>query len=318
MFNDFIIKHFFMPYIKTSKSSLSNPVNLYYEDTKVGKPVIFIHGWPLNSNMWEYQVNELSLQGIRCITYDRRGFGKSDRPLNGYDYDSLAADLKTIIDELSLESVTLVGFSMGGGEVARYIGRYGTNNIEKVVLVGSVTPYMLKQDDNPDGMPMEDFETFARKLRDDRPAFISEFGKSFYGIGFLSQPVSDAFLDWNQTLAMQASPFATLACLQSFSTTDFRNDLSKFDIPTLIIHGDNDKTVPINISGHKTAALIPHAEFKIYVGEPHGLFYTQKDSLNGDLLDFIVGGKSNRAHVLESEISESLTDPLRFPNSSLL
>ena len=173
-----------MPYIQTAKSSLASPVNIYYEDSGKGKPVIFIHGWPLNSQMWEYQVNELPQKGIRCITYDRRGFGKSDKPLYGYDYDTLAADLKSLIGELNLDNIVLVGFSMGGGEVARYIGRYGTEKIDKVVLVSAVTPFMLQTTDNPAGIPQNQFDEFEKQIREDRPAFMTNFGKSFYGVGF--------------------------------------------------------------------------------------------------------------------------------------
>jgi non-heme chloroperoxidase len=302
----FIIKLNFMPYFQTSKSSLTPPVNIFYQDSGQGKPVIFIHGWPLNSQMWEYQMNELAQQGIRCIAYDRRGFGKSDQPQVGYDYDTLASDLKSLIEELNLDNVTLVGFSMGGGEVARYIGRYGSEKIEKIVLVSAVTPFMLKTDDNPEGLPQSQFDEFALKIREDRPDFMAGFGKIFYGVGLLSKPVSQAYLDWNQSLVMQGSARATLECLHSFSSTDFRKDLAAIQVPTLIIHGDSDKTVPIDISAKKTAVLIPHARFKIYGGEPHGLFYTQRDLLNDDLLSFITGFAKNPAGLAESTYQGSL------------
>ena len=306
-----------MPYIQSSKSSLATPVNIYYEDTGKGKPVIFIHGWPLDSHMWEYQVNELPQKGIRCIVYDRRGFGRSDKPLSGYDYDTLAADLKSVIDELNLENVVLVGFSMGGGEVARYIGRYGTEKIEKVVLISSVTPYMLQQDDNPDGIPQHQFDEFEKQIRDDRPAFMAGFNKTFYGVGFLNKPVSQAFLDWNQALVMQGSPRATLECMKSYSTTDFRMDLPKINVNTLIIHGDNDKTVPIDLTARKAAKQIPGAELKIYAGEPHGIFYTQKNSLNQNLIDFIFDRRENYP-AEETELENPLENPLRFPNPGLI
>ncbi len=307
-----------MPYFQTSKSSLAAPVNIHYQDSGKGKPVIFIHGWPLDSQMWEYQINELSNQGIRCITYDRRGFGKSDRPQHGYDYDSLAADLKALIEELDLDKVSLVGFSMGGGEVVRYISRYGSDKIERIVLISAVTPFMLKTDDNADGLPQSMFDDFADKLKEDRPDFLTGFGKAFYGVGLITKPVSQAFLDWNQSIVMQASPRATLECLKSFSTTDFRTDLKAIKIPTLIIHGDNDKTVPNDVSARKTAAMIPTADYKIYAGEPHGLFYTQKDSLNDHLLEFILEGHTYDSIADKTYEEEPFQNPLRMPNTGLI
>ena len=311
-----------MPYFEASKSSLAEPVKLFYQDTGRGKPVIFIHGWPLNSQMWEYQMNELPARGIRCIAYDRRGFGMSDKPQDGYDYDTLASDLKALIDELNLEMVTLVGFSMGGGEVARYISRYGPDKIDKIVLVSAVTPFMLQTDDNPDGLAQETFDGFAEKIRDDRADFMVGFGKMFYGVGLLSKPVSQAYLDWNQAVVMHSSSRATLECLKSFSTTDFRSDLRKINIDTLIIHGDSDKTVPIDASGRKTAAILPSATFKIYSGEPHGLFYTQKETFNEDLISFIIGGRSGSELLAEDRdfdtASDTMFSPSRSPNAGIL
>lgn len=309
-----------MPYIQTSGSSIAAPVNLYYEDTLHGKPVIFIHGWPLNGRMWEYQLNELPKYGLRCITYDRRGFGKSDKPWNNYDYDTLAGDLKALIDELNLDEVTLVGFSMGGGEVARYIGKYGTEKIHQVVLISSVVPYMLKTDDNPEGIPQNVFTEFINQIREDRPAFLNHFAKLFYGVSFLNKPVSADFLNWNQSQVMQASAKATTDCIRSFSETDFRNDLHRVNVPTLIIHGDSDKIVPIEISSKKTAKEIPGAILKIYLNEPHGLFYTQKERLNQDLLDFIVGSDTREEPLYSedenSEFKDRLPlDPTIFPNT---
>ncbi|MDP4130100.1 MAG: alpha/beta hydrolase [Bacteroidota bacterium] len=310
-----------MPYLQTAKSSIANPVNLYYEDTLHGEPVIFIHGWPLNSCMWEYQLNELPRYGLRCIAYDRRGFGKSDKPWGNYDYDTLAGDLKGVIDELNLEKVTLVGFSMGGGEVARYIGKYGTEKIHQVVLISSVTPFMLKTDDNPDGISQETFDDFIGQLREDRPGFLAHFGKLFYGVSLLNKAVGQDFLNWNQSLVLQASPKATIDCIRSFSETDFRPDLPKINVPALIIHGNSDKIVPMEMSGQKAAQLIPQAKFKIYDNEPHGLFYTQKERLNQDLLDFIVGSDTEEDPLYNDEENSSLNDPswldpTIYPNNS--
>ena len=276
-----------MPFINTQPNALGNSVKLFYEDLGTGKPVVFIHGWPLNHEMWEYQLAELPKHGLRCIAYDRRGFGKSDRPWEYYDYDTLADDLKAVLEQLDLRQVTLVGFSMGGGEIARYIGKYGTERLEKVVLISAVTPFMLQTNDNTEGVPKENFDDMVNKLSQDRPAFLADFGKKFYGVTLLSHPVSQQFLDWNLMLCLMSSPKATVDCVRSFSETDFRNDVPQITVPTLIIHGDADKTVPIAISGNKTAALLPHATYKVYEDAPHGLFITEKEQLNADLMAFI-------------------------------
>ena len=282
-----------MSFIETKKSGTANDsVKIFYQEYGTGKPVVFIHGWPLNHEMWEYQLAELSKHNLRCIAYDRRGFGKSERPWKSYDYTTLAEDLNELITQLNLSAVTLVGFSMGGGEIARYIGMYGTEKIEKVVLISSVTPYMLKTDDNPEGVKKEMFDDMVDKITADRPEFLKEFGKQFYGVEMLNQPISKAMLEWNQTQCLMSSSNATVDCLRSFSETDFRNDLKKIDIPVLIIHGDADKTVPINVSGDKTALLLPHAKYIVYVNAPHGLFITEKEKLNADLLHFISGEDS--------------------------
>ncbi|HLO54480.1 MAG TPA: alpha/beta hydrolase [Saprospiraceae bacterium] len=276
-----------MTFIKSKSSPGADAIEIFYQEYGTGKTVIFIHGWPLNHEMWEYQLTELPKHNLRCIAYDRRGFGKSDRPWERYDYDTLASDLHELITQLKLTSVTLVGFSMGGGEVARYIGKYGSENIEKVVFVSSVTPFRLKTNDNPEGSEKATFEATIEKIKADRPAFLAEFGKKFYGVDKKTEAVSQALLDWNQALCLMSSSKASMDCVRSFSETDFREDLKKINIPTLIIHGDADTIVPIKVSGDKTAALIPHAEYKVYSGAPHGLFITDKDKLTADLLAFI-------------------------------
>lgn len=276
-----------MSFIKTKSSHGVDSANIFYQEYGKGKPIIFIHGWPLNHEMWEYQMAELPKHNLRCIAYDRRGFGKSDRPWESYDYDTLANDLNDLITQLNLSSVTLVGFSMGGGEVARYIGKYGTDKIEKVVFVSSVTPFRLKTADNPDGAAKETFDATILKIQTDRPALLAEFGKKFYGVDENNEPVSKEILEWNQMLCLNSSAKATVDCVRSFSETDFRDDLKKITIPVLIIHGDKDTIVPTQASGDKTAALLPHATYKIYIGAPHGLFITEKDKLNADLLNFI-------------------------------
>jgi len=280
-----------MAYIKINLAGKIDSINLFYQEYGEGTPVIFIHGWPLNHEMWEYQLAEISKHAIRCIAYDRRGFGKSDRPWQGYDYDTLADDLNELITQLNLSKVVLVGFSMGGGEVARYIGKYGADKIAKVVFISSVTPFRLKTDDNPEGSEKATFDATILKVENDRPAFLMEFGRKFYGLDKVPSAVSPALLAWNQNLCLMSSAKATVDCVNSFSATDFREDLKKIKIPVLIIHGDADTIVPIDVSGDKTAALIPHAQYIVYKDAPHGLFITEKEKLNKDLIEFITNPK---------------------------
>jgi non-heme chloroperoxidase len=272
-----------MPYIKAQGGS-----ELFYEEWGQGKPLVLIHGWPLSTRMWEYQVTALAGQGIRCIAYDRRGFGRSDHPSQGFDYDTFADDLKAVLDGLDLHEVTLAGFSMGGGEVARYMSRHQGARVAKAVLISAVTPYLLKTTGNASGVDPGVFEKMMLDLTVDRPQFLTEFSEQFFGVGMLSSPVSQSMLSATCEDAMRASPLATLACVKAFSETDFRDDLKSIKVPTLIIHGDNDKTVPIEASGQETARLLPDAHFEIYAGAPHGLFYTHKDRLNGDLAKFVL------------------------------
>jgi pimeloyl-ACP methyl ester carboxylesterase len=275
-----------MPFINSVQNK-SDAVKIYYEDLGVGKPVVFIHGWPLSGSMWEYQVTQLPQHGLRCIIYDRRGFGKSDRPFTGYDYNTLAGDLKSLLDELNINDVTLVGFSMGGGEIAKYFSLYNGKRISKVVLISAVVPYLLKTPDNPDGVPQEHFDKNRKAITADRPTFLEGFNKDFYGVGPANHPVTDAYLANSLNKAMDASPIATIECAKSFSSTDFRQDIKKINVPTLIIHGDKDKTVPIKLTGEQSAKLISGAIFKVYEGAPHGLWFTEKEKLNQDLIDFI-------------------------------
>ena len=279
-----------MNFIKSTPDASGKTIQLFYEEIGTGQPVIFIHGWPSSHEMWEYQMTEIAARGFRCIAYDRRGFGKSDKPWDGYDYDTLAGDLKSVIDELDLSNVTLIGFSMGGGEVVRYLSRYGSDKISKAVLVSSIAPYLLKTDDNPDGVPAEKFAQMAEKIKDDRPAFLEEFGKTFFGVGFMSKPVSQPLLNWANILTLRASQRATLECMRSFSETDFRNDMKAVTIPTLIIHGDADKTVLIKPTSDQAAKMVSQAKYIVYEGAPHGLFITHKEKLNADLLGFLGPG----------------------------
>ena len=280
-----------MPFITTKSVSLSGnseEVKIHYQDIGRGKPVILIHGWPLNLEMWEYQFSELPKHNIRVIAYDRRGFGKSSRPWEGYDYDSLASDLKALIEELDLVDVTLVGFSMGGGEVARYLSKYNNDGrVSKAVLVSAVTPFLLKTDDNPTGLPEEQFDTIREQLEEDRPHFLAGFSKQFYGVHLFSNPVSDEFLHRDLMLTMNSAGYATVKTMQAWSTTDFRNDLPKISIPVLVIHGKADETVPIDGSADETVKYVPHAEYIVYDDAPHGLFYTHKHKFNEDLINFL-------------------------------
>ena len=214
-------------------------------------------------------------------------FGDSSKPWSGYDYDTLADDLKAVLDGLNLKDVTLVGFSMGGGEVARYMSRHGGQRVSKVAFIAAVTPFLLKTPNNPTGVDQSVFDGIVEGLEKDRADFLESFGKTFYGVGMLSSPVSTAVLNWTQTLALKGSPKAILDCARSFSATDFRADLATIKVPALIIHGDADQTVPIAASAEQTAKLLPQALFLKYEGAPHGLFISEKDKLNRDLLAFI-------------------------------
>jgi non-heme chloroperoxidase len=265
----------------------SDGVNIHVKDMGSGPAVVLIHGWPLTGDMWEYQTVALLEAGYRVITYDRRGFGQSGHPATGYDYDRFADDLAAVLDKTDVRDATLVGFSMGGGEVVRYLARYGSTRVAKIALVGSVVPYLLKTDDNPDGADASVFEDMKAQIRKDRFAFLQTFAKQFYGVGWVSSPVSQGLLDWTFTLALMASPVATIACVDAFGKTDFRVDLSAVTVPTLVIHGTADKTVPIDASGRAAAAGIAGATLIEYEGEPHGLFATAPDRLNADLLRFL-------------------------------
>ena len=271
-----------MPYVTTADGT-----TLFYNDWGSGTPVILIHGWPLDADMWEYQMMAMAAHGHRVIAYDRRGFGRSSQPWEGYDYNTFADDLKTIIDSLQLSNVALVGFSMGGGEVARYMSRHGGKNVAKAVLVSAVTPLMLQTEGHPDGIDRAVFDAMVAQLKADRPHFLASFGKTFFGAGMLNFTVTNEILTWAENTAMLASPKATIDCVRAFSETDFRGDMGAFKVPTLIIHGDADATVPIDVSARSAARMIEGASLKEYSGAPHGLFFTHKEQLTNDLLLFL-------------------------------
>ncbi len=260
---------------------------IYYNDWGQGAPIVLIHGWPLDADMWSTQAVALAEQGKRVVAYDRRGFGRSSQPWSGYDYDTMADDLAQLIDHLGLERVTLVGFSMGGGEVARYLGRHGGTKVAGAALIGAVTPFLLKTENNPTGVDQSVFDGMIAGLREDRAAFFGQFGAAFYGNTMLKKRVSSEVLDWTFQMAMMGSLRATIECAKAFSSTDFRPDMAAFTMPTLIIHGTADQTVPIDSAGRVAARMIPHAKLIEYDDEPHGIPATAADRLTADLLAFM-------------------------------
>ena len=267
----------------------SAPIDLYYEDHGSGRPVVLIHGWPLSGRSWEFQVPALVEAGYRVITYDRRGFGYSSQPWSGYDYDTFTADLDALLAELDLGDVTLVGFSMGGGEVARYVGTRGTDRVARAVFAGAVPPYLYKADDNPDGgLDDATIKQFQDGVRSDRIGFLDQFTRMFFAPGGEGEPlISEPARLYHRDIAEFASPKGTLDCISAFSYTDFRSDLETFSIPTLVIHGDADGIVPIEVSGQRTAAAIDGAELVVVEGGPHGFNATHADEFNRGLLEFL-------------------------------
>jgi non-heme chloroperoxidase len=280
-----------MPHIKTRDGT-----ELYVKDWGSGRPVVLIHGWPLSADSWDAQAMALADAGLRAIAYDRRGFGRSDQPWTGYDYDTLADDLADVLKETGAEEdATLVGFSMGGGEVARYMSRHEGKGVIAAGLVSSVVPYMLQTDDNPDGVPEEKLQSIADGILKDRPGFFRTFLEQFFGVGFISSPVSDETVDWVWRLAMQGGLKPILACAQSFGHTDFRGDLPAFRVPTLVVHGTSDKTVPIDPTGRAAARGIAQSQLVEYDGAPHGLTVTESDRFTNDLLTFLGRGRPTTA-----------------------
>jgi peroxiredoxin len=270
-----------MPKIQTTGS---NPTELYYYEQGQGRPVVLIHGWPLSHRMWENQITALSEAGYRCIAYDRRGFGESGRPTGGYDYDSFAADLNDLMTQLDLRDATLAGFSMGGGEVARYIGRYGNDRVAKAMLLGAVPPFLLKTPDNPEGVDKSVFDGMLEGVKKDRIAFFEQFFPNFYN---LEPGQGQDLLGFTKWIAWGASPLGTQQCIVAFGTTDFRDDLKKFDIPTCIVHGDADRIVPIEVSGKRSQQMIQGSRLEVIPGAPHGFAATHAQQLNQLMLDFL-------------------------------
>ncbi len=272
-----------MPYVKTRDGT-----DIYVKDWGTGRPVILTHGWPLNADSWDAQAMALAHAGFRAIAYDRRGFGRSGQPWTGYNYDTLTDDLADVMEATGANTdATIVGFSMGGGEIARYMSRYDGKGVVAAGLISSVVPYMLKTDDNPDGVDEETLASIGANIEDDRPAFFKTFLQQFLGVGFITSPVSDEVVDWAWSLAMQAGLHPTLECAKAFGHTDFRGDLAAFRVPTLVVHGTSDKTVPIDATGRAAAKGIADSQLVEYDGAPHGLTITESDRFTNDLLTFL-------------------------------
>ena len=274
-----------MPYVTVGEEN-SAPIELYYEDHGTGSPVVLIHGFPLSGRAWERQERAMIADGHRVITYDRRGFGKSSQPSAGYDYDTFAADLDKLVTALDLRGFDIAGHSMGGGEIARYLGTYGSARVRRAAIVSGVPPYLLKTEQTPNGVPQEIFDQIAAALTADRAAYFTEWNKNFFNLeqtlGTLISPeaVQDAWLT-----AIGASPAGTIACVQTWHT-DFRADLPKIDIPVLVLHGSEDRILPIEACGARTHVLIAGSEYVVIDGAPHGLCWTHAEQVNAELLSF--------------------------------
>lgn len=265
----------------------STPIELYYEDHGSGKPVVLIHGWPLSGASWEKQVAALLAAGHRVITYDRRGFGESSRPTTGYDYDTFAEDLHKLVTKLDLRDFALVGFSMGGGEVARYLGKYGSERVSKAVFIAAIPPFLLKTADNPSGVDGSAFEGIKSAIVADRPAFLSAFLVDFYNVDVLGgKRVSDQVVQYGWNVAVGASAKGTLDCVSAW-LTDFHKDLPRIDVPTLVIHGDDDRILPITSTAIPLSKGIKGARLVIVKGGPHGILWTHAEIVNSELVDFL-------------------------------
>ncbi|MGY4397933.1 non-heme chloroperoxidase [Sphingomonas sp. UYAg733] len=286
-----------MPYIKTRDGT-----DLYVKDWGSGRPVILIHGWPLSADSWDAQALALAESGFRAIAYDRRGFGRSGQPWSGYDYDTLSDDLADVMKETGADNdAVIIGFSMGGGEVARYMSRHDGKGVVGAGLISSVVPYMLKTDDNPHGVAEEQLQAIGEGIEKDRYGFFAGFFKQFYGVGIVSHPVGAEQLQWAQNVAMQAGLRGVLQCANAFGHTDFRGDLAAFRVPTLIVHGTGDTTVPIDATGREAAKGIAGSQLVEYDGAPHGLTVTESDRFTNDLLTFL--GAKGAARVTQHEAS---------------
>ena len=264
-------------------------VSIFYKDWGAGQPVVFSHGWPLNADAWDEQMYFLASHGYRAIAHDRRGHGRSSQTWDGNDMDAYADDLAKLIEQLDLEKVILIGHSTGGGEITRYIGRHGTKRVAKAILVSAVPPVMVKSATNPAGIPLEVFDGMRAEIRRDRSQFYKNFSIAFYGANREGSKVSQGVLDQFWMQCMQVGFRGALECIKAFSETDFTSDLKRFDVPTWVLHGDDDQIVPIKITALRAAELVKNATLKVYPGAPHGLMATHREQFNADLLAFIQG-----------------------------
>ncbi len=280
-----------MPYVTVGKEN-SGEIELYYEDHGSGAPIVLIHGYPLNGASWEKQLPALLTAGYRVITYDRRGFGQSSQPTTGYNYDTFAEDLHKLIAHLRLNDFTLAGFSMGGGEVARYLGKYGSKGVRKAVIIGGIPPFLLKTADNPEGVDAAVFDGIQKAVAVDRYAFFTEFFKNFYNTDvLLGKRISEAAVQASWNVAIRSSATASLACVPTWHE-DFRADLARIDVPTLVVHGEADRIVPLQASGARTAKLVKDARLVTLKDGPHAVGWTHAEELNAELVSFLGRGST--------------------------
>jgi pimeloyl-ACP methyl ester carboxylesterase len=270
-----------MPYLNTSDGTA-----LFFRDWGSGDPVVFVHGWGLSSDMWEYQMPDLVDRGLRCIAYDRRGCGRSDQPGDGYDFDTLADDLAAVIDDRDLRDVTLVSHSMGSGEVARYLTRHGAERVARVALISPTLPYLKRDETNPDGVDPAAFEQIVAALRADRPGYLAALGPAALGQGLPGVSLSDALVQWALGLFLASSPKASIDTVRTHTETDMRDDMASFTMPTLIVHGDQDALVPIEVSARRAAPMIADSELVVYENASHWPFVTHRERLNDELAAF--------------------------------
>lgn len=275
-----------MPYFKVGEENSAN-IELYYEDLGAGQPVVLIHGFPLSGQSWEKQTSVLIENGFRVITYDRRGFGKSDKPSKGYDYDTFAADLNELMTKLDLQDAVLVGFSMGTGEVTRYLSKYGSARVAKAALLGALQPFLLKTDDNPEGVPQEVFDGIKENIIKDRPSFFTGFFDNFFNTDKLGGTrITDEAVKMSWNVAVQSSAIATLACVDTW-LTDFRDDVKKIDVPTLLVHGDADRILPFDSTAKRLPDLVADSRLVVIKDGPHAIGWTHSEEVNSALLEFL-------------------------------